>query len=186
MTQRRLDNIFNDRAEYLTKDQINKLLQFAYTTNFRDFLLIRLLWVTGMRISECLAVTPSNINFNERTIKIKNLKHQGNRIVFFDEITKGYLQDYITSNDINSFNPLFTFHRVQGFRIIKKYGRIMGLDIHPHTLRRSFATFLYQNEVGLDAVKLILGHDQHHHNQAMYIHTTTMSSKLEYDKVCFN
>jgi integrase/recombinase XerD len=186
MTQIRLDDIFSNRVDYLTKDQINTLLKIAYTANFRDFLLIRLLWVTGMRISECLAVTSRAINFDERSIKIKNLKHQGNRIVFFDEITKGYLENYIVISNIKPFDPLFSFKRAQARRIIKRYGKIIGLDLHPHTLRHSFATFLYQNGASLDSVKLILGHDSYHRNQAVYIHTTTISTKSEYDKVRFD
>jgi integrase/recombinase XerD len=186
MTQIRLNDISNNRVDYLTKDQINNLLQLAYTTNFRDFLLIKLLWVTGMRISECLTVTLSTINFDKRSIEIKNLKHKGNRTIFFDDVTKGYLQEYVLSNKIKPVNPIFNITRRHAGRIIKKYGRMLGFDIHPHILRHSFATFLYQEGVGLDAVKLLLGHNRYHRQQQMYIHTVTASVKTEYDKVHFD
>ena len=168
MTQIRLNDIFNNRVDYLTKDQINNLLQLAYTTNFRDFLLIKLLWVTGMRISECLTVTPGTINFDERSVE------------------KGYLQEYALSNKIKPVNPIFNITRRHAGRIIKKYGRMLGFDIHPHILRHSFATFLYQEGVGLDAVKLLLGHNRYHRQQQMYIHTVIASVKTEYDKVHFD
>jgi integrase len=138
-----------------------------------------------MRISECLAVTLDDTNFDEQSIEVKNLKHRGNRTVFFDGITKGYLIEYALSNKIKPINPIFTITRRHAGRIVKRYGKMLGFNIHPHTLRHSFATLLYQG-VGLDAVKLLLGHNLYHRQQQMYIHTITASAKIEYDKVHFD
>lgn len=57
---------------YLTPEDVEKLENA--TTNLRDRLLIHLLFDTGCRISEALALEPKNIDLTRGTITIQHLK----------------------------------------------------------------------------------------------------------------
>jgi len=57
---------------YLNVDEIVRIEESA--TNLRDRLLVRLLFHTGCRISEALALTVNNIDFGQGAITIQHLK----------------------------------------------------------------------------------------------------------------
>ncbi len=57
----------------LSQQEVEIILKAARTVSVRDHLLIRLLWITGCRISELLSVTPRDIDFSLRRITVSNL-----------------------------------------------------------------------------------------------------------------
>lgn len=42
--------------------------------------------------------------------------------------------------------------------IVKKYGKMAGVDIHPHVMRHSYAIHMVRNNVDIRRVQLLLGH----------------------------
>jgi len=44
------------------------------------------------------------------------------------------------------------------WHLVKKYGRMVGVDVHPHTLRHSYAINIIRNSVDIQRVQLLLGH----------------------------
>jgi len=42
--------------------------------------------------------------------------------------------------------------------IVKRYGALAGINIHPHTLRHTFAIHLIRNGVDLRRLQQLLGH----------------------------
>jgi integrase len=170
---------------YLTKDQVNEILLYAKTASCRDYLLIRLLWVTGVRVSECLAIRPCDIYYEIHCINVPNLKHIGNRLVFFDEKTEKLLQNYIITQQIKDNKPIFPITRVQVFYIVKKYGNMMGVDISPHIFRHSFTTFAAENGVAFRVIQKILGHIKSNHGTLAYLHYEGNELYQEYAKLRF-
>lgn len=57
--------------KYIRPHEVHRLLSFL---EGRDRLLIEVLWNTGARVSEVLALTPSSIDFHQATVTIRSLK----------------------------------------------------------------------------------------------------------------
>lgn len=55
-----------------------------------------------------------------------------------DPETLALLSDYISTHNIHEFQPIFTLSSVQVWNVIKKYGRMINIDIQPHMFRHSF------------------------------------------------
>ncbi len=154
--------------QYLTTDEIHQLLDSC--NDKRNHLIINMLWQTGARVSELLALTRQNIDFNNRLIKFITLKQRKNN----GKSHKKQMERVIPINPdltteiatfIAEFNPterLFTITRVQVFNILRKLSKETGIrkEIHPHTLRHSFAVHTLVQGVPLPVVSGLLGHSQ--------------------------
>ena len=147
-----------DITDYLERGQVDQVLAAARTCNSRDYLLIRTLWRTGTRVSELLGITPSAIEFKNQVVNITKAKGGKQRRVLLDDETLDLLSEYISRHNIQENQPIFGIGRWQVHAIIKKYGRMVGIDIHPHTFRHSFAIHLVRSGVDVRRVQLLLGH----------------------------
>ena len=130
----------------------------------RDKVILTLLYSTGLRISELVKLLKRDIDFDERTIRVRG-KGDKDRIVLFDEHTKELLLAYLEEDKHKSEyifinkngNPL-TPRYVQ--MMIKKYAEAAGIKkkVTPHVLRHSFATHLLKNGVDIRVIQQLLGH----------------------------
>lgn len=149
----------------LDENEIKDLLNLLYTgngltdselkyykkTKYRDIALFTLLLGTGIRVSECVGLNISDIDFNNMRIRI--IRKGGNEaFVYFGEDTKNALFDITENKDKNL--PLFV--SLQGTRmtvrsiekLVKKYcSKISIKKISPHKLRSTFGTSLYNKTV---------------------------------------
>ena len=142
-----------DEAGYIPYDQVMELIDS--TTDFRDKLLLTLLFRSGRRVSEVVrSLKPRDVDFKEGMIlwhilkkKDKNYK----RWKPIDKDTLGMLWNYIELKRIDPDQFVFGICRSRVFQIVRKYGNKIGLDkvgnkhIHPHHLRHSFAVHLARN-----------------------------------------
>ncbi|MGB8311758.1 MAG: tyrosine-type recombinase/integrase [Halobacteriota archaeon] len=75
---------------------------------------------------------------------------------------------------------------LQAFRcnIVKKYGRMIGMDIHPHTFRHSFAIHLVRFGLDLRRVQQLLGHSNLNTTQ-VYLQFNDQDLREGYNKIEF-
>lgn len=133
-------------------------------TRLRDKLVLTLLYSSGIRVSELVSLFIKDIDFHERTIRIRG-KGDKDRIVLFDNNAKELIEEYISIKDFDSdylftnrVNDPLTTRYVQV--MIKDYANEAGIKkrVTPHILRHSFATHLLKNGVDIRVIQQLLGH----------------------------
>jgi integrase/recombinase XerD len=145
-------------SDYLEPEQVHAMLDAAKMSSQRDYLIIKTLWETGMRVSELLALTPSDIERKHEVITITNGKGGKERRVLVKSETIEELFSYAAQNSIENEAKLFPLKRRQLYNIIRKYGALTGETVHPHTLRHSFAINLVRHNTDIRRVQMLLGH----------------------------
>lgn len=155
--------------DVLTQEQVDRLLN---SVNGRDALSIRnravleLLYACGLRVSELCSLRMGDIDFEERFVKVRG-KRMKERLIPAGrgalEAVKAYLKGGRPDTGEKSIVFLSrngkSLSRMTVWNIIRKYSVEAGLkDVHPHTLRHSFATHLLEGGADLRSVQEMLGH----------------------------
>jgi site-specific recombinase XerD len=180
-------------VEFLEPEELDRLLNSASgddVQKLRDRAILELLFSAGLRVSELVSVNRDQINLKTQEFSIRG---KGNkvRIVFISNTAKDAIERYL--NKRRDIDPaLFvrilkkgetagkslrlTPRSVQ--RIVKYYAAKAGIvkDVHPHTLRHSFATDLLMNGADIRSVQAMLGHSSITTTQ-IYTHVTNQQLK---------
>ena len=151
--------------------------------DLRDQAMLELLYATGLRVSELVALRFRDVNM-EAGFLLTLGKGEKERLVPIGESARAALADYIAMvrpGLDNSGDSLYLFLSRLGGRmtrqafwnIIKKRARAACIvkNISPHTLRHSFATHLLENGADLRSVQIMLGHADLSTTQ-IYTHVT--------------
>ena len=170
--------------DYLEKEQVDEILRAAEMSSTRDYLLLRFMWRTGVRVSEVINVTPKDIEFKNGVVNIRKAKGGRQRRVPLDEDTLKMLSDYVVALNTPEDQPVFPIKRNRVFNIVKKYGNMIGVNIHPHTLRHSFAINLVRGGTDLRRLQLMLGHTSLSITQ-VYLQFNDNDLREAYEKVAF-
>lgn len=159
---------------FLSVDEITFLLDSidndALSSGFpyRDKAIIELLYATGLRCSELIAITFGAIDFTNKTIRIMG-KGKKERIALFGSKALEKINLYLeherptweSLNDhlfLNYQSQQLTTRSVQ--RICAQFRTFLSSKktLTPHKLRHSFATHLLNQGVDLRVVQELLGH----------------------------
>ena len=181
--------------KFVKEDDIDKMFLVPNTRTWigeRNLLIIRMLYATGIRVSELVNIKLDDININDRTIKILG-KGSKERIVVFGNNTKDILEEYLSRGrrqvDIHGSNYLFL--NKDGNRLSTRYVRKIindiifkaSIEMHvsPHMLRHTFATGMLNNGADLVSVKDLLGHESLN-TTSIYTHVSDEKIKEVYNK----
>jgi integrase/recombinase XerD len=180
----------------LTVDEVESLLEGpdgGAVAGIRDKAMLELLYATGIRVSELVALNISDVNLNMGFLKCYG-KGSKERIIPLGTMALKTVSDYLMRSRVKlirdqSEESLFLNHHGQrlsrqGFwKIIKKYAYAARIEkeITPHTLRHSFATHLLENGADLRSVQEMLGHADISTTQ-IYTHLTKSRLKEVYAK----
>jgi len=182
--------------DYLEISEIEALLSIPDKNDIiglRDRAILELLYSTGMRVSEMLALDLSDIDHSSAIVKVRG-KGKKERIIPIGSYAMSALNDYLKIRDKlkvkRSNQALFVSER--GNRIpdsksinrrISKYAKSAGIkkNVTAHTLRHTFATHLLNAGADLRSVQELLGHEKLATTQ-IYTHVSAERLKEVYEK----
>lgn len=136
----------------------------------RDRAILELLYATGMRVSELVGLTISQINLKLGYLRCFG-KGRKERIIPVGRTAIEAVEDYLENHRTRLPNStqseaLFlsrtgkVLDRTNIWRLVRKYATLASIDKHlsPHTLRHCFATHLLAGGADLRIVQELLGH----------------------------
>lgn len=144
----------NNLPDILSIEEIDFLLKAINTDDDkckRDFVLINLLYETGIKMNEALLLTKENISSGKITINNKKRKH----IIKISEKLSNILKEYF-SRDICGNELIFQgLTRQNFFARIKKYALKAGIekDVSPMKIRNSAMYHLIENGEDIKSIK---------------------------------
>jgi site-specific recombinase XerD len=170
--------------DYLEPERVNAMLDAANACSSRDYLMLRILWRSGIRVSELVNIRLKDIEWDNCVVNILKAKGGKQRRVLLDSETISSLSRYVSDTELGDENCLFPLTRRHVWHLVKKYGRMVGVDVHPHTLRHSYAINMIRNGVDIRRVQLLLGHAGIQ-TTTVYLQFKDADLREVYDKVEF-
>lgn len=187
------DVLFKEQIEILFNANRKRTDDLA----IRDQAILELLYASGLRASELVNLSVSNMDINNRVVRVFG-KERKERMVPFSKSAQEYLKRYIkeirpvllsknlagqTENHLflNSLGHKLTR---RGLEYILKQVELkcaLPFELHPHTLRHSFATHLLEGGADLRLIQELLGH-VNINTTSIYTHVTDESVKKDYLK----
>jgi integrase/recombinase XerD len=155
-----LKKLFRAKPSYhwniIEKETVDEII--FRTSNPRNRLMLELMARGGMRISEVLKLTPSDIN--ERRLTLKEPKSgREQEFIFIPQRLADRLKDYVRENGIQPHERIFPICYETAREMVAKAGSVVGIHLRPHDLRRHAATYASRSGVPIEIVsKVILRH----------------------------
>ena len=126
-------------------------------------LILKMLYASGLRVSELVNLTPNDLDFNENTGWVRKGKGKKDRLFKIADSISKQLQKYLKNNQGSAYVfsekiPLST-RNIQ--LLIKRAAKNANISkkVTPHTLRHSFATHLLEGGENLLVIQQLLGHE---------------------------
>lgn len=147
----------------LSKEEIKKLIDSIQ--NKKSKLMISLIYAVGLRVSELTNLKTHDLDFVQKSGHIRQAKGRKDRIFnipenLFEDLKK-QAENQKSLNQIflfTSFKGQMTTRNIQ--KIVSKTAKKAAIEkeVHPHTLRHSFATHLLENGADIRYIQSLLGH----------------------------
>ncbi len=182
--------------DVLSIDQMDRLLSQPFPdtpAGHRDRALLEVLYGCGLRVSEECGLAMGDLFFEEGYVRVFG-KGSKERVVPIGPTAAGAVRAYIDrarpifARKAKGTAPSAVFLNARGgglsrqsvHAIVARAGLAIGVDnLHPHTLRHSFATHLLEGGADLRVIQEILGHADISTTQ-IYTHVTASHMREEY------
>lgn len=185
---------------FINEKEMNQLFtQVEFNNDFegkRDKLILELFYSCGMRLSELIYLTTSDVDIYNSTIKVLGKRNKERIIPLTNSFKKNYtlyveerekICDKLSRTITSSTNYLFltkngkNIYEKLVYRLVNNYLSIVttATKKSPHILRHTFATHMLNNGAELNTIKEILGHANLSATQ-IYTHNTIEKLKEVY------
>ena len=165
-------------------DLLLEQIDLGHPQGYRNRAMLEMLYGSGIRVSELVNLSLSNLFFEENLIRVTG-KGNKQRLVPMGKLNKKFILFYINNfrlqQKIDSVYQDIVFLNRNGkiltrqmiFTIIKQLALKANIEkkIGPHTFRHSFATHLLENGADLRTIQILMGHEN--------ITTTEMYTHLD-------
>lgn len=170
-------NTEKKEISYLTREEIDTLLNVCDVSTLngrRDYLMILLLYNTGIRVSEMINIRKKDIIEGNGQYLLKILgKGRKERIIPLWKDTARLLIQYIAEHKISDEDFLLSGRNIEhltrsgvryridciGKEAIKNMPSLQNKSITPHVFRHSTAMGLLQSGVDISTIAIWLGHE---------------------------
>jgi len=184
--------------KFLSLEEVDTLIaqpDVRTPLGLRDRAMIELLYATGLRVSELVAVRASDLHLDEQYMTCVG-KGSKERLIPIGEQAADWIRRYhrearpdLIRKPRGVRDVLFVnarggaLSRVGFWKILKRYGRKAGLPrtLSPHVVRHSFATHLLERGADLRAIQMMLGHADLSTTQ-IYTHVLEARLRVVYDR----
>lgn len=184
-------------VDFLENEEVERILDSASGQDFkslRDRAILELLFSAGLRVSELIKIDREKLNLKNGELSVRG-KGGKIRVVFISDTAARAITEYLKKREdadpalfVRDLKKLKKFEKKDGSspksddlrltsrsiqRIVKYYAAAAGIvkNVHPHTLRHSFATDLLMNGADIRSVQAMLGHSSITTTQ-IYTHIT--------------
>ena len=156
--------------------EMDRLLSRPFSetpAGLRDKAILETLYGCGLRVSELVGLDVADVERSSRLVRVVG-KGDKERVVPVGEAALRAIEEYLrggrpflraahgrTRPDASALflstrGTRLTRQTVH--RLVRRYGELSGLELHPHTLRHSFATHLLEGGADLRVLQELLGH----------------------------
>jgi integrase len=140
----------------LEKEVVDEII--FRTESPRNRLILELMARGGMRIGEVLKLTPNDIEGQKLLIRAPKSGKQG-EVVFIPQKVAARLKEYFKEKGIEPQQRIFPITYPAARTVVKKVGKLVGINLRPHDLRRHAATYASRSGTPIEIVsKVILRH----------------------------
>jgi integrase/recombinase XerD len=159
----------NGSRKYLNAAEQKRFQSAIQTLPPKERLFCTVLALSGARISEILALTPSAVDLETAQIALKTLKRRRLGVIrqiplplsVIDEFEALFNIDKARLQPLQRDRPLWPWSRTTAWRLIKRAmdtAEIVGLAASPKGLRHTFGVSAFQSNVPPHLVQRWLGH----------------------------
>jgi integrase/recombinase XerD len=165
----------------LSKKEVESLLN-ALTIQ-KSKLMVSMIYACGFRVSELANLKINDIDFNEKKGYVRKAKGKKDRVFNLPEFLHEQLKEQAEKQKKDNQEFLFTGPKGRiSIRNIEKIVRTaakragINKQVHPHTLRHSFATHLLEDGLDIRYIQELLGHSDLNTTQ-IYTHISSEQLK---------
>jgi site-specific recombinase XerD len=159
----------------------------------RNRALIILMYRTGLRISEALALRPKDVDLDRGRVTVLHGKGDKSRVVALDPGACAICREWVEQRrtlGLTGREPLFciisrptigySIQPIQIRNLLRDLAVKAGIEkrVHPHGLRHSYASYLMEAGVPLGTIQTMLGHSSLAITER-YMHRLNPAAELE-------
>ena len=171
---------------FLTKKEVIRL--FESISNPVHKLIVELIYSAGLRLSEVVSLEKKDLEFEKNMGWVRRGKGGKDRPFIIARCISDRLKEYISSHDSKYVFPGRKgrhLHTRSVQEIVSQARKKAGIEknVHPHSLRHSFATHLIEDGHNVATVQPLLGHNRAE-TTLIYVHMASpaiLKVKSPYD-----